>query len=199
MKRSALKNIIKESNIRDDAKALLDQLIGLKLLKSGYVTTSGNGARGKNKIIGTPNVEYNTFTPFNDAIKQNFKKVGSTSMSSAVFSNGTVHFFYYPSNSNRFDIVVRRKNYKGIKEMKRSALKNIIQEELQALREEERTSEKHITQIKDMLNTLSIMKTELDSDAYTGFGAVDGDLTRLAVSATDDLFKLARLIKKNAK
>ncbi len=83
--------------------------------------------------------------------------------------------------------------------MKRSALKNIIQEELQALREEERTSEKHITQIKDMLNTLSIMKTELDSDVYTGFGAVDGDLTKLAVSATDNLFKLARLIKKNAK
>ncbi len=58
---------------------------------------------------------------------------------------------------------------------------------------------KHIAQIKDMLNTLSIMKTELDSDVYTGFGAVDGDLTRLAVSATDNLFKLARLIKKNAK
>ncbi len=84
--------------------------------------------------------------------------------------------------------------------MKRSELKNIIQEELQALREEDESmSEKHITQIKDMLNTLSIMKTELDSDAYTGFGAVDGDLTRLAVSATDNLFKLARLIKKNAK
>ena len=84
--------------------------------------------------------------------------------------------------------------------MKRSALRNIIQEELQALREEDESmSEKHITQIKDMLNTLSIMKTELDSDVYTGFGAVDGDLTRLAVSVTDDLFKLARLIKKNAK
>ena len=84
--------------------------------------------------------------------------------------------------------------------MKRSELKNIIQEELRALREEdERTSEKHIAQIKDMLNTLSIMKTELDSDAYTGFGAVDGDLTKLAVSVTDNLFKLAQLIKKNAK
>jgi len=84
--------------------------------------------------------------------------------------------------------------------MKRSELKNIIQEELRALREEdERTSEKHIAQIKDMLNTLSIMKTELDSDAYTGFGAVDGDLTKLAVTATDNLFKLAMLIKKNAR
>jgi hypothetical protein len=130
MKKSELREIIKESNIRDDAKALLDQLIGLKLLKSGYATTTGNSARGKNKIIGTPNVEYNTFTPFNDAIKQNFKKVGSTSMSSAVFSNGIVHFFYYPSNSNRFDIVVRRKNYKGIKEMKKSELRQIIKEEI---------------------------------------------------------------------
>ena len=84
--------------------------------------------------------------------------------------------------------------------MKRSELRNIIKEELKGFRSaDENMSEKHIAQIKDMLNTLSIMKTELDSDAYTGFGAVDGDLTRLAVSATDDLFKLARLIKKNAK
>ena len=152
MKKSELREIIKESNIRDDAKALLDQLIGLKLLKSGYATTTGNSARGKNKIIGTPNVEYNTFTPFNDAIKQNFKKVGSTSMSSAVFSNGTVHFFYYPSNSNRFDIVVRRKNYKGIKEMKKSELQQIIREEISKIINEEGSIKGHINDVVDKLN-----------------------------------------------
>ena len=84
--------------------------------------------------------------------------------------------------------------------MKRSELRNIIQEELQALREEdESTSEKHITQIKDMLNTLSIMKTELDNAGQVGDGRIDRDIKKLAVTSTDNLFELAKLIKKNTK
>ena len=189
MKQSELRQIIKESNIRDDAKALLDQLIGLKLLKSGYVTTTGNSARGKNKIIGTPNVEYNTFTSFNDAIKQNFKKVGSTSMSSAVFSNGTVHFFYYPSNSNRFDIVVRRKNYKGIKEMKKSELRQIIKEEVNKMMNEEKSD------LSNILFDIATLLDSLDNEQLKNIANLNSNDYKLLRKSSDGMMSNLKPIK----
>ena len=189
MKQSELRQIIKESNIRDDAKALLDQLIGLKLLKSGYVTTTGNSARGKNKIIGTPNVEYNTFTSFNDAIKQNFKKVGSTSMSSAVFSNGTVHFFYYPSNSNRFDIVVRRKNYERIKEMKKSELRQIIKEEVNKMMNEEKSD------LSNILFDIATLLDSLDNEQLKNMANLNSTDSKLLRKSIDGMMSNLKPIK----
>jgi hypothetical protein len=108
-----LRNLF-EGTIRQDAELLLDQLKQLKIITKGYVSSTGHGARGKNKIYAYPDAKYNTYSKFTDIIRKHFKKVGNTAMSSAVYSNGKVHFYYW-LEGNKFEIIVRRKNYNGIK------------------------------------------------------------------------------------
>ena len=82
--------------------------------------------------------------------------------------------------------------------MKKSQLRQIIKEEISNIvSEEENIGEKHISQIKDILNTLSTIHYELDSEEYTGFGAIDGDMKKLIVKSMENLSKLPRLIKNN--
>ena len=107
-------NLITEAaDIKQDAK---DFLLDLELKgivdKGGYLSSTGNGALGKNKLfINSPG--YKDYDEFNDIIKATYKKVGSTSMSSDVYTNGKVHFFFYPTRGDgNYEMVIRRKSYK---------------------------------------------------------------------------------------
>lgn len=99
------------SNIRQDVEKLARDLETKGILDKSYISSSGSGARGKNKIIGK-STKYPKYDEISKAIQDNFKKVGSTALSSAVYTNGTVHFYFY-SEGGEFHFVVRRKNYKG--------------------------------------------------------------------------------------
>jgi hypothetical protein len=102
-----------EQNIRVDAENLLDDLKQKGIVDDGsYVESTGPNARGKNKIFAT-STQYTTSKAFEDAVANNYQKIGSTGLSSDVYSNGKVHFFFYSKGSSNFEIVVRRKNYKG--------------------------------------------------------------------------------------
>ena len=100
-------------NIRIDAENLLDDLKQKGIVdENSYVESTGPDARGKNKIFAK-STQYTTFKTFEDAIADSYQKVGSTGLSSDIYSNGKVHFFFYPKGSSNFEIVIRRKNYKG--------------------------------------------------------------------------------------
>jgi hypothetical protein len=107
------KMLDEEQNIKVDAENLLDDLKQKGIVDDdSYVESTGPDARGKNKIFAT-STQYNNSGAFEDAIANSYQKVGSTGLSSDVYSNGKVHFFFYSKGSSNFEIVVRRKNYKG--------------------------------------------------------------------------------------
>ena len=98
------------SSIRQDVEKLATDLETKGILDKAYISSTGSGARAKNKIIGK-STKYPEYDEISKAIQDNFKKVGTTALSSAVYSNGTVHFYFY-SQGGEFHFVVRRKNYK---------------------------------------------------------------------------------------
>lgn len=99
------------SSIRQDVEKLATDLETKGILDKTYISSTGSGARAKNKIIGK-STKYPEYDEISKAIQDNFKKVGTTALSSAVYTNGTVHFYFY-SQGGEFHFVVRRKNYKG--------------------------------------------------------------------------------------
>jgi len=105
---------INEGKIRDDIKLLINDLIEKKIITDGYSTSTGSGARGKNKVyVKTDNLTYDSF---NKLIKANYKQTGTTSLSSNVFYSpkGKVYFYFYPDGGNgKFVLLVRRKNLKS--------------------------------------------------------------------------------------
>lgn len=105
---------VNEGNIRDDIKLLISDLIEKKIITKGYSSSTGSGARGKNKVyIETDNLTYNSF---NKLIKDNYKQTGTTSLSSDVFYSpkGNVYFYFYTDGGNgKFVLLVRRKNLKS--------------------------------------------------------------------------------------
>jgi hypothetical protein len=101
------------TDIKFDAKEFLSDLESKNIIDTGgYLSSTGNGARGKNKLFITSS-KYQDYDDFNAIIKNTYKTVGSTSMSSDVYTNGKIHFFFYPTRGNgNYEIVIRRKNYK---------------------------------------------------------------------------------------
>jgi len=99
------------SSIRQDVEKLARDFEEKGILDKSYISSTGSGAKAKNKIIGK-STKYPEYDEINKAIQDNFKKVGTTALSSAVYSNGTVHFYFY-TQGGEFHFIVRRKNYKG--------------------------------------------------------------------------------------
>ena len=105
------KMVTEASDIRQDVEKLAREFEAKGILDKSYISSTGSGARGKNKIIGKSS-KYPEYDELSRAIQDNFKKVGSTALASAIYTNGTVHFYFY-SQGGEFHFIVRRKNYKG--------------------------------------------------------------------------------------
>lgn len=107
-------NRLREESIKDDIKLLINDLIEKKIITKGYSSSTGSGAKGKNKVyVDTDNLTYDSF---NKLIKNNYKQTGTTSLSSNVFYSpkGNVYFYFYSDGGNgKFVLLVRRKNLKS--------------------------------------------------------------------------------------
>jgi len=117
LKAKLVKESLNNQNIKDDANNLLVDLINKNIITSGYLTSTGYSALGKNKLFVKTNGL--SFKEFDELIGKNYKNTNtSTSFSSNIFFYKNLYFFFYPHNENlreedgKFWIVIRRNKLK---------------------------------------------------------------------------------------
>jgi hypothetical protein len=101
-----LKNLIIESNIRNIAHSLSDDMERLGIFKTSYVSSTGSGALGKYKIIGAsghtdrsyPTGYLKAYKDFKNKIEKNYQATEYTTAMASKFyysSKHKVYFFFY--------------------------------------------------------------------------------------------------------
>jgi hypothetical protein len=107
-----LKNLITESNIRNAAYALADDMERVGIFKGSYVSSTGSGAMGKYKVIGASGHKDQSidgyrkaYNDFKRKIEKNYEATKyTTSLSSKIYyskKHKVYFFFYYNSRDDR--------------------------------------------------------------------------------------------------